>query len=151
MQLRIVTPRKPNSARRPNVYVILSNDKYLISHIPGKGHNLKKHSESLIRGGGARDLPGVGYSCVRGKYGLSGVLHKLRRRSIYGVKRPSFQIKKLRRKIREIFKNIFFESRLCSNTIKFSCVVSKTRFFLAFNFWFSVLCVRNDARYSKSL
>jgi len=103
IRLRIVTPKKPNSARRPAAKIFLSNNKYIVSHIPGIGHNLRKHSETLVRGGGARDLPGVRYTCVRGTYGLSGVLGKLRRRSIYGTKRPDFLKKKLRRKFRKLF------------------------------------------------
>jgi small subunit ribosomal protein S12 len=103
LKLRIITPKKPNSARRPAAKVLLSNKSSVTSHIPGVGHNLRKHSETLIRGGGARDLPGVNYSCVRGKYGLSGVFSKIRRRSIYGVKRPDYMKKKLRRRFRKLF------------------------------------------------
>lgn len=101
LKLRIVTPKKPNSARRPAAKVALSNRLFVTAHIGGVGHNLRKHSETLICGGGARDLPGVNYSCIRGKYGLGGVLNKLYRRSIYGVKRPDFLKKKLRKKFRK--------------------------------------------------
>jgi small subunit ribosomal protein S12 len=100
MKVRITTPRKPNSARRPVVKVLLSSKKQRVAHIPGKGHNLRKHSEVLISGVGARDLPGVHFSCVRGKYDLSGVMGKVRRRSIYGVKKPDNLKKKLRRRFR---------------------------------------------------
>lgn len=100
IRVRITTPRKPNSARRPVVKVLLSNKKQRVAHIPGKGHNLRKHSEVLISGVGARDLPGVHFSCVRGVYDLSPVLGKVRRRSVYGVKRPDALKKKLRRKFR---------------------------------------------------
>lgn len=100
IKVRITTPRKPNSARRPVVKVLLSNKKQRVAHIPGKGHNLRKHSEVLISGVGARDLPGVHFSCVRGVYDLSPVVGKVRRRSIYGVKRPDSLKKKLRRKFR---------------------------------------------------
>lgn len=99
-KVRITTPRKPNSARRPVVKVLLSNRKQRVAHIPGKGHNLRKHSEVLISGVGARDLPGVHFSCVRGVYDLSPVMGKVRRRSIYGVKRPDILKKKLRRRFR---------------------------------------------------
>ncbi len=102
-RLRIVTPKKPNSARRPVAKTLLSNKRHIIAHIPGIGHNLRKHSETLIRGGGARDLPGVRYSCMRGVCGLNGVIGKLKRRSIYGTKRPDFLKKKLRRKYRKLF------------------------------------------------
>ena len=99
---RITTPRKPNSARRPVVKVLLSNKKQRVAHIPGKGHNLRKHSEVLISGVGPRDLPGVHFSCIRGKYDFACVYGKVRRRSIYGVKRPDSLKKKLRRKFRSI-------------------------------------------------
>ena len=41
---RIVTPRKPNSARRPVAKVFLSNNKRVTAHIPGIGHNIRSHS-----------------------------------------------------------------------------------------------------------
>ena len=100
LKVRITTPRKPNSARRPVVKVLLSNKVQRVAHIPGKGHNLRKHSEVLISGVGARDLPGVHFSCVRGVYDLSPVVGKVRRRSIYGVKKPDSSKKKLRRRFR---------------------------------------------------
>lgn len=85
--LRIQTPRKPNSARRQVVKLILGRKKYTVAYVPGKGHTLKKHSRVLIKGGGARDLPGVYCECIRGVFDLKGVMHKTRRRSIYGVKK----------------------------------------------------------------
>jgi len=100
VKVRIMTPRKPNSARRPIVKVRLSNKKKRLVHIPGKGHNLRKHSEVLVAGVGARDLPGVGFTCIRGVYDFSPVYDKIRRRSIYGVKRSLTDKKKLRRKFR---------------------------------------------------
>ena len=102
VRVRIVTPRKPNSARRPVVKVLLSNKKQRVVHIPGKGHNLRKHSEVLISGVGARDLPGVHFSCIRGVYDLASVATKTRRRSIYGVKKSDTSKKKLRRRFRVI-------------------------------------------------
>ena len=97
---RIVTPRKPNSARRPVAKVILSSEKRLTAHIPGVGHNIRSHSSVLIRGGGSRDLPGVRYSCIRGVYDFSSIADKKRRRSLYGTKKPIEGTKKLRRKFR---------------------------------------------------
>lgn len=102
MRARIVTPRKPNSARRPVAKIVLSNGKRVTSHIPGSGHNVRRHSEILVRGGGARDLPGVRYSCIRGVYDLVGVSSKIRRRSIYGNKLPPHMKKKLKRKYRNL-------------------------------------------------
>ncbi len=100
MHIRVATPRKPNSARRPVAKVVLSTKKRITSHIPGVGHNLKRYAATLICGGGARDLPGVRYTCIRGVYDLSGVLIKKWRRSVYGVKMPETLKKKLRRKFR---------------------------------------------------
>lgn len=101
IKTRIVTPKKPNSARRPVAKIALINKRQTIAHIPGIGHNLRKHSNVLIRGGGARDLPGVSYTCIRGVYDLNSVLNKTRRRSIYGVSIPENKKKKLRRKFRQ--------------------------------------------------
>jgi len=101
LQTRIVTPKKPNSARRPVAKLSLVNKKQTVAHIPGIGHNLRKHSNVLVRGGGARDLPGVSYTCIRGVYDLSGVLNRFRRRSIYGIAIPENKKKKLRRKFRQ--------------------------------------------------
>ena len=99
---RIVTPRKPNSARRPVAKVFLNNNKRITAHIPGIGHNIRSHSSVLIRGGGARDLPGVRYSCIRGVYDFAGLAEKRRRRSIYGAKQniKDFPKKNPRRKFR---------------------------------------------------
>lgn len=106
MRLRICTPRKPNSARRPVAKTILFKRvgkfkrKRVTAHVSGSSHNLKRHSTALIRGGGARDLPGVNYSCVRGVYDFLGISKKTKRRSIYGAKRPVALRKRLRRKFR---------------------------------------------------
>jgi len=97
---RIVTPRKPNSARRPVAKVVLTNGKRVTSHLPGVGHNIRPHSAVLIRGGGARDLPGVGYTCIRGVYDFASLSHKKRKRSLFGVKKPIVGTKRLRRKFR---------------------------------------------------
>lgn len=103
IKVKIVTPKKPNSARRPTVKAALTNGKKVVAHIPGIGHNLRKHSDTLIRGGGSRDLPGVRHTCIRGVYDFMGVKNKTRRRSIYGVKRPDHLVKKIRRKFRKAF------------------------------------------------
>lgn len=100
MRARIITPKKPNSARRPIAKIITNSFKRVTAHIPGIGHNLRRHSSVLVRGGGARDLPGVSYSCIRGVYDLSSVQNRKTRRSIYGIQRPDTSITKLRRKFR---------------------------------------------------
>lgn len=97
VRLKIITPRKPNSARRPVVKSKLVNKRRVTAHIPGIGHTLRRFSEVLIKGTGPRDLPGVNYRCCRGVYDLGPVLKKKRRKSIYGVSNP---YKPLRRKER---------------------------------------------------
>jgi small subunit ribosomal protein S12 len=96
----IITPKKPNSARRPVSKIILNNNYACLAHIPGIGHNLKKHCLVLIRTGGARDLPGVQFTCVRGVYDFLGLLNKTKRRSIYGSKKSDDLKKKIRKKFR---------------------------------------------------
>ena len=101
MKARIVTPRKPNSARRPVAKVVLTSKKRVTAHLPGKGHNARRHSAALVRGRGTRDLPGVRYTCIRGVLDIAGVLNKTKRRSIYGVKQPVGYTLKRRRKFRK--------------------------------------------------
>ncbi len=102
LRLRICTPRKPNSARRPVVKAMLSTQKKALSHIPGAGHTLKRHSRTLIKGVGARDLPVVNYTCIRGVYDFEPLYKKRRRRSIYGVKLASDLKTHIRRSIRNL-------------------------------------------------
>jgi ribosomal protein S12 len=59
LQVKTMTPKKPNSALRKIARVRLSNGKETTVYIPGEGHNLQEHSIVLIRGGRVRDLPGV--------------------------------------------------------------------------------------------
>lgn len=102
MKTRIATPKKPNSARRPVAKIVLVNKNKVTAHIPGVGHNLKRYASVLVVGGGARDLPGVRYTCVRGVYDLSGVQFKKNRRSVYGIKQIEQYRKKIRRKFRQV-------------------------------------------------
>lgn len=101
MKTRIATPKKPNSARRPVAKIVLVNKNKVTAHIPGVGHNLKRYASVLVVGGGARDLPGVRYSCVRGVYDLAGVQYKKNRRSVYGIKQIEQYKKKVRKKFRQ--------------------------------------------------
>jgi small subunit ribosomal protein S12 len=81
------TPRKPNSAIRKIARVKLTNNQEFIAYIPGEGHNLQEHSVVLIRGGRVKDLPGVRYHLIRGKYDLQAVQNRFQRRSKYGAKK----------------------------------------------------------------
>ena len=80
-------PKKPNSALRKVAKVKLSTGKTIHAHIPGEGHTLQEHGVVLVRGGRVRDLPGVKYKLVRGKYDLMGVEKRKTSRSKYGRKR----------------------------------------------------------------
>jgi small subunit ribosomal protein S12 len=82
------TPKKPNSALRKVAKVRLTNQREVISYIPGEGHNLQEHSVVLIRGGRVRDLPGVRYHVLRGVLDTQGVKDRTPSRSKYGAKRP---------------------------------------------------------------
>jgi len=83
----IRTPRKPNSAKRKIARVRLSNDLEVNAYIPGEGHSLQQHSTVLVKGGGPKDLPGVNYRIIRGKYDLDGVVDRKKGRSKYGRKK----------------------------------------------------------------
>ncbi len=82
------TPKKPNSALRKVARVKLSNGMEVTAYIPGEGHNLQEHSIVLVRGGRVKDLPGVRYHIVRGKYDAAGVEDRKQQRSKYGAKKP---------------------------------------------------------------
>ena len=86
--VKTMTPKKPNSALRKVARVRLSNKQEVTAYIMGEGHNLAEHSIVLIRGGRVKDLPGVKYHIVRGKYDCAGVEKRKTSRSKYGTKRP---------------------------------------------------------------
>lgn len=85
--VKTMTPKKPNSALRKVARVKLSNRTEITAYIQGIGHSLSEHGIVLVRGGRVRDLPGVKYHIVRGKYDLLGVETRRRSRSKYGTKR----------------------------------------------------------------
>ena len=88
MQVRTMTPKKPNSALRKIARVRLTTDIEVTAYIPGEGHNLQEHSIVLVRGGRVKDLPGVRYHIVRGTLDTLGVSQRKQSRSKYGAKRP---------------------------------------------------------------
>ena len=87
VQVKTVTPKKPNSALRKVAKVRLTNGMEVIAYIPGEGHNLQEHSVVLIRGGRVKDLPGVRYHIVRGALDAEGVVGRKTSRSLYGTKK----------------------------------------------------------------
>ena len=87
LSVRTMTPRKPNSALRKVARVRLSNKQEVTVYIPGEGHELAEHSIVLVRGGSVKDLPGVKYQVIRGKYDTTGVVGRQTSRSRYGTKK----------------------------------------------------------------
>lgn len=82
------SPKKPNSARRKVAKVrLIATSKSVIAGIPGQGHNLQKYSIVMVRGGRSKDLPGVRYKLVKGKYDFTINENIIRRngRSKYGI------------------------------------------------------------------
>lgn len=87
LSVRTMTPRKPNSALRKVCRVRLSNKMEVTAYIPGEGHDLAEHSIVLVRAGRVKDLAGVKYQVVRGKYDTKGVVGRINGRSRYGAKK----------------------------------------------------------------
>ena len=100
-RIATMSPKKPNSAIRHVAKVDLSNGLRLTSRLPGKGYLCAKYNRLLIRGGRANDLPGVGYSAVRGVYDFSPIVGKKKSRSRYGVSRPAGYTNFVRRSLRK--------------------------------------------------
>ena len=81
------TPKKPNSALRKVVRLRLSNKKKVTAYIPGEGHTLQEYATVLMRGGRVKDLPGVKYHLIRGKFDFLGLKQRRKARSKYGTKK----------------------------------------------------------------
>jgi len=85
-----ISPKKPNSANRRVIKARVINSKIrLIAKVPGESHNLQQHSTVLVHGAKVKDLIGVSYTVIRGKYDLLGVSNRKTRRSLYGVKKTT--------------------------------------------------------------
>ena len=88
LQVKTMTPKKPNSALRKIARVRLSNGYEVTAYIGGEKHNLQEHSLVLLRGGRVKDLPSVRYHVIRGKLDCQAVQGRMQGRSLYGAKRP---------------------------------------------------------------
>lgn len=92
LRINIVSPRKPNSAKRRAAKVIsIKTKKAVFAHVPGLGDpGVNKNAIVMIEGGGFKDVGGVNYSMIRGLLGFSDVesYGRKKRRSKFGVKRP---------------------------------------------------------------
>lgn len=91
-KITTMTPRKPNSAKRKIAKVrLVFNLKRVFASVPGKGDNLHEYSTVMLRGGSAKDLPGVNYALMRGllDFAAPEVFQRMARRSKFGIKRPT--------------------------------------------------------------
>lgn len=95
-----MSPKKPNSAVRHVAKISLTSGGRVTARIPGIGYICSKYNRVMVNGGRANDLPGVGYSLVRGVYDFSPVIFKRKRRSVYGTSRPDGYTKFVRRSLR---------------------------------------------------
>lgn len=84
--VKTITPKKPNSGLRKVAKVRLSNKQEITAYIPGIGHELAEHAIVMVRGGRVKDLVGIKYHIVRGKYDTTGVVGRKKGRSKYGAK-----------------------------------------------------------------
>lgn len=64
----------------------MSTKRFLTVYIPGETHNLQNYSVVLIRGGRVKDMPGVNYKIIRGKYDCQCILARKQGRSKVGTK-----------------------------------------------------------------
>ena len=101
VKVYITKPKKPNSAQRKVAKVALGRTfkaKKILVAIPGQGHTLQKFSVVMVRGGRVRDIPGVRYKLMRGKYDFSMPENFIRvhRRSFYGIPKPKDEFKKFK-------------------------------------------------------
>lgn len=88
LKVSVMGPKKPNSAQRKFAKVRLSNGAEILAYIPGESHTLQEHSVVLVRGWRVKDLPGVRYHILRGKFDANPVDKRRQSRSLYGAKRP---------------------------------------------------------------
>lgn len=100
VRIRTTKPKKPNSAIRKIARVKLSNNKLITAYIPGHGHSLQKYSTVLVRGGRVKDVPGLKYKIIRGKFDLTPLelIVRTNGRSKYGIsKRQVVKISEYRK------------------------------------------------------
>lgn len=93
--VKVIKPKKPNSAQRLVARVKLRNGYEITARVPGEENGLQEHAEVLVRGGRSPDLPGIKYTVIRG--GRSGApppgdlkkwgVRRSQQRSKYGTKR----------------------------------------------------------------
>jgi len=142
------TPRKPNSALRKVAKVRLVNSRIITVYIPGEGHNISRFSDVLISGRRIRDLPGVKYGALRGKFDLSSVDKKKNGRSKYGQKKSKVEYgliskKKRNRQFRNRFYYKIFRRMFSLSVVNRLNKVDQRKFWMKCHFYFNSLCLNN--------
>ena len=102
LKLTTMTPKKPNSAIRHVAKLRLTNNRFSLVRLPGKGFLCVKFNKLLIRGGRANDLPGIRCSAIRGVLDFPALFFKKKRRSIYGTSRPANFTSHVKRSLRKL-------------------------------------------------
>jgi small subunit ribosomal protein S12 len=85
LKLFTLKPKKPNSGLR-KVCLLRTKSKNILSYIPGFNSKLNVYNIVLVRHGKTKDLPGLKYRVIRGKYDSNCVIRKSSR-SLYGCKK----------------------------------------------------------------
>jgi small subunit ribosomal protein S12 len=88
-KLVIRTPKKPHSARRKTARITLSTRKKISCYVPGIAHSLQVYAVVLVRGGRRRDIPGIKYTLISGKFDFPFPVFRRSARSKYGI--PGFK------------------------------------------------------------
>ena len=114
-KLTTMSPKKPNSAIRHVAKVKLNKSVRITwkklklnkilrvtARLPGRGYLVSKYSRVLVEGGRANDLPGVGYTAIRGVFDFAPLVTKKQRRSVYGMGRLPGYTKHVRRCFRHL-------------------------------------------------
>merc|ERR1712146_410386 len=145
------TPRKPNSALRKVAKVRLVNSRIISVYIPGEGHNISRFSDLLVTGRRIRDLPGVKYEALRGKFDLAPVRGKKNSRSKYGCKREKLNydasIKKNRnRKFRNRFYYKIFSRMFLLAVFNQLNKVDQQKYWMKCFFYFNLLCLNKISK-----
>lgn len=145
------TPRKPNSALRKVAKVRLTNNRIVSVYIPGEGHNITRFSDVLVSGRRIRDLPGVKYGVIRGKFDLSSVQGKNNSRSKYGCKKAKLDFIEKNKKIRNrAQKNQFYYKTFSKMFLLFIFDKFKTsdqkKYWLKAYFYFNLIFLNNRSK-----
>ncbi len=88
-RILIITPRKPNSAKRKALKLLLSTGRHAIVKVAGQGYIPHKYAIVLVRGKGFKDTPNAKYTAVRGALECLPLFNRNSRRSTFGVKKEN--------------------------------------------------------------